>query len=81
MPVSSGLRSRPQIGAVRSFSARRRHVGGVAQLLPRALIAPIILAAGIAALGATLWTYDNVVNSEYADGDGPDVTGTAPKLN
>jgi len=81
MPVSSGLRSRPQIGVVRSLSARRRHVGGMAQLLPRALIAPIILVAGITALGTSVWTYDNYINSEYAEADGPTVTGTVQKLN
>jgi hypothetical protein len=81
MPVSSGLRSRPRIGVVRSFSARRRHVGGMAQLLPKALIAPIILVAGITALGTSLWTYDSVVSSEYAEADAPAVTGTVQKLN
>jgi hypothetical protein len=81
MPVSSGLRSRPQIGVVRSFSDRRRHFGGVAQLLPKALILPIILVAGITAVSTSLWAYDNYVSSEYAEGDEPTVTGTVPKLN
>jgi hypothetical protein len=53
----------------------------MAQLLPRALIAPIILVAGITAFGTSVWTYDNYVNSEYAEADGPTVTGTVQKLN
>ena len=81
MPVSSGMRSRPQIGTARSFSDRRRHVGGIAQLLPKALMAPIIIVAGMAALGTSLWTYDNIVTLEYADADGPAVTGTVTKPN
>jgi hypothetical protein len=81
MPASSGLRSRPQIGLMRSRSTHRAHIGGVLQLLPKSLILPIVIAAGIAAGVATFWTYGIHTDDAYAEADAPVVTGTVTRAN
>ena len=81
MPASSGLRSRPQIGLMRPRSDQRLHIGGLAQLLPKFLVLPILLVAGLTLASASLWTYAMHVDEAYAEIDAPSITGTIKVTN
>jgi hypothetical protein len=81
MPASSGLRSRPQIGLMRSISMQRTHVRNIAQILPSALILPILLAGVITVATATAWTYGIHKEAALAAADDAITTGTAIKAN
>jgi hypothetical protein len=81
MPASSGLRSRPQIGLIRPRSDHRLHIGSLVQMLPKVLVLPIILVAGLTLASATLWTYAMHMDEAYAEIEAPSVTGTIKVSN
>ena len=81
MPASSGMRFRPQIGLMRSISNRRAHVGNVAFLLPKALMLPILVVAGLTASVVGAWTYGIHTEAEFADADPGLATGSFSKQN
>ncbi len=81
MPASSGLRSRPQIGLMRPRSLRSLHIGGLAQVLPRVFVLPIILVAGLTLAAATLWTYAIHTDETVAEIEAPATTGSIRVMN
>jgi hypothetical protein len=81
MPASSGLRSRPQVGLMRPRSDHRLHIGGLAQMLPKFLVLPIILVAGLTLASAGLWTYAIHADEAYAEIEAPTITGTIKVTN
>jgi hypothetical protein len=81
MPASSGLRSRPRTGLMRPRSEHRLHMGGLAQMLPKFLVLPILLVAGLTLASASLWTYAMHLDEAYAEIDAPSITGTIKATN
>ena len=81
MPLSSKLRFRRKLSSARRVSARRIGLSSLAQLLPKALILPIILFAGITAGAAAFWTYDMHQDYAYSEVDGAETTGTVDSAN
>jgi hypothetical protein len=81
MPLSNGLRFRRKFSSSRRVSSRRIGLSGLAQLLPRALILPIILFAGVTATAAAFWTYDIHVEQAAAEIDEGETTGTVDSAN
>lgn len=82
MPLSNGLRfRRRKASSARGVSARRIGVSGLAQMLPKTLILPIILFAGITAATAAFWTYDMHQDYAYSEVDGAETTGTVDSAN
>jgi hypothetical protein len=81
VPASSGLRSRPQIGIMRSISTQRTHASTIAHILPKTLILPILLAAVMTVATATAWTYGIHKEAALAAADDTVTTGTATKSN
>jgi hypothetical protein len=81
MPASSGLRSRPQVGLMRHRSGRRVYISGLAEILPRFHVLPILLVAGLTLAAASLWTYAMYSDEAYAEIDAPSITGTIKVTN
>jgi hypothetical protein len=81
MPVSSGLRSRPQVGLVRPLSARSVGFGNVVKIVPKTLLFPIALIACVTAFSAVLWTHDIHSEDAVAGMEAPTMTGTISKTN
>jgi len=85
MPLSNGLRSRRgssgKNGGSRRISAQRIGLSGLAQLLPKAVIVPIILFAGITATFAAFWTYDIHIEQAQGDVDDQEMIGTVDSAN
>jgi hypothetical protein len=81
MPVSSGLRSRPQIGFARPLSHRSDSVSSVAKIVPRNVLFPIAMIACVTAFAAVFWTHDIHTNDTLAGIEAPTVTGTIGKTN
>jgi hypothetical protein len=81
MPASSGLRSRPKVGLMRSRSDYRLHIGGLAQILPKFLVLPIVLVAGLTLATTSIWTYAMHIDEAYAEIDAPAITGTIKVTN
>jgi hypothetical protein len=81
MPASSGLRSRPQVGLMRPRSGQRLHINGLAQMLPKSLVLPILLVAGLTLAATSLWTYAMHNDEAYAEIDAPSITGTIKVTN
>ena len=81
MPVSSGLRSRPQIGLSRPLSSRADGFADVAKVLPRTLLFPIVLIACVTAVAAVLWTHELHNDTITAGIEVPAVTGSINKAN
>jgi hypothetical protein len=81
MPASSGLRSRPQIGLMRPRSNHRLHIVGLAQILPKFLVLPVLLVAGLTLAAASVWTYAMHADEAYAEIDAPVITGTIKATN
>ncbi len=81
MPASSGMRSRPQIGLMRPRSSHRLQIGGLLQSVPKGLILPILLLAGLALAVATNWTYGIHSDDSLVEIEAPETTATiSPKL-
>jgi hypothetical protein len=76
MPASSGLRSRPQIGLMTPRSDHRLHINGLTQMLPKFLVLPILVIAGLTLAATSLWTYAMHIDEAYAEIDAPSITGT-----
>jgi hypothetical protein len=62
MPASSGLRTRPSFGLMRSGSLRRIHerrmpIGQSLRRIPMIVLAPFVIVAGLAAGFALNWTH------------------------
>jgi hypothetical protein len=76
MPASSGMRSRPQIGLMRPRSRQRLHISGVLQAMPKGLVLPIFLVAGVTLAAASSWTYGIHMDEAIAAIAAPEVTGT-----
>jgi hypothetical protein len=76
MPASSGLRSRPKIGLMRPRSDHRLHINGLTQMLPKFLVLPILVIAGLTLAATSLWTYAMHIDEAYAEIDAPSITGT-----
>jgi hypothetical protein len=76
MPASSGMRSRPQIGLMRPRSLHRLHIGGAFQAVPKGLVLPILLVAGLTFATASSWTYGIHTDESYSGIAAPEVTGT-----
>jgi hypothetical protein len=81
MPVSSGLRSRPQIRLMRSISSRRAFAGGIASMLPRFIVLPIIVVGMVTAALVALWTYGIHIDASVLQADGPAAVGQGTKAN
>jgi len=81
MPLNNPLRRRRQLSSSRSITARRSGLSGLAQLLPKAMILPIILFAGVTAAAAAFWTYDIHIEQAYGDLDEPVATGSVDSAN
>ena len=86
MPVSSGLRSRsalgsPSLGAARSLSAKRLHMGALANLVPQAMILPMGFLACLAVAIAGSWAYDVHTNAEMAEIESFSILGLVIQAN
>jgi hypothetical protein len=81
MPVSSGLRSRPQISLNRPLSSRSDNFSSVAKIVPKNVLFPIVLIACVTAFAAVLWTHDIHSDNTLAGIDAPTMTGTISKTN
>ncbi len=76
MPASSGMRSRPQIGLMRSRSNHRLQIGGILQAVPKRLVLPILLVAGLALAVAANWTYGIHTDDAWVEIEAPETTAT-----
>jgi hypothetical protein len=81
MPVSSGIRLRPNLGLRRSISAQRLRIGKLTQILPLSIIMPLAGLAFVTAAIAVFWT-SSIHNADaIASIEAPVTTGSVSKAN
>jgi hypothetical protein len=69
MPLSTRNRFRSKLSSARRISTRGIGLSALASLVPKAMILPIIILAGITAASAAFWTYDIHIEQAYGEVD------------